>query len=182
VHQQNRRTKEGALRRDVASAARRALRAASPRRPRPHALPEAEHRLRPCTARSPASRCSPSPEMPRPASPVRRTRSVRAADPRSIRGAGRTRAGRGAVAWRDALIVTPPSQRAALYKGRRISPLPHTTPRRATPLPPSPEHRLLRSSPFQTAPLAPSLGSTRRPQFICCPPRAVVSPELAPPR
>jgi hypothetical protein len=103
--------------------------AAGPRRPRPHAPPKAERRPRTCTTRGPASRCSPSPETPQPASPVCRTRAVRAADPRSIRGDGRTRAGRGAVARRDTLVLTPPSYRAALYKGRRVSPLPHTTPR-----------------------------------------------------
>jgi hypothetical protein len=53
------------------------------------------------------------PRRPRAVSPRRRTRAVRAADPRSVHGAGRTCAGRGAVARQMLSRHHPPSPELA---------------------------------------------------------------------
>jgi hypothetical protein len=79
---------------------------------------------RPCATRSPTSQRVSLREAPRTAPLRHRTRAVRAADPRSVRGASRTCADRGAVAQRN-----PPSSprrhpESAHIKGRRILPQP----------------------------------------------------------
>jgi hypothetical protein len=67
------------------------------------------------------------PEAPPPNAtpcPRRRTRAVRAADPRSVHGVGRTRAGRGAVARRNHPSSPHHHPESARIKGRRILPQP----------------------------------------------------------
>jgi hypothetical protein len=88
----------------------------------PHAPPDALLRLRPHAALGPTP---PQADTARGASTAplwRRTRAVRAGDRRSVRGAGRTCAGQGAVVRRNRRrhrVVTPGLRS---IKGRRVSP------------------------------------------------------------
>jgi hypothetical protein len=86
----------------------------------------------------------------------------------------------------DAPPSSPAVTRARVYIRAPCVLLPHAIPsrqpRRAAPLPPPPESRLLRPSPFQLAPLASPLGPSAPPRVAHCPPRAVYSLETAPPR
>jgi hypothetical protein len=99
-------------RRDVARpcGARRRLRAGRPSASVPHAPPDALLCQRPRATLGPASQCLSSDRGATTAPPWRRTRAVRTADRRSIRGATRTRAGQGAVVRRNQRrhrVVTP---------------------------------------------------------------------------
>jgi hypothetical protein len=121
---------------------------AGPRRPRPTRRPRFLC-PRPCANRGPASRRLPSPEAPRTAPPLHRTRAVRTVDRRSVHGTGRTRVGRGAVArWnhRHHPAVTPSLCAIKGHRSFPVQPHPHRhSPLLAAPLPP-PERCLLRPS------------------------------------
>jgi hypothetical protein len=110
------------------------------------------------------------------------SRAVCTADPRSVHGAGRTRAGRAAVARQMPSIVTPLScpDRAGLFNPVLL-PL-HTPPSHPA------RHCRRRSTPssgrflFNPSSLAHSLRPIESPRVAYCPPRAAALLELAPPR
>jgi hypothetical protein len=114
--------------------------------------PEVAHRPRP--------RAFPRP-TPRPrhlglSPPLHHTCVVHAADRRSVRGAARTRVGRGAPWYDDILAVTATSWSSALFKHRRS--LPCATPSRWPPLSPSRQARMLASILGRLTILTYSLG------------------------
>jgi hypothetical protein len=110
------------------------------RRPRPRAFP----------------RPTPCPRHLGLSPPLRRTCAVHVTDRRSVRGAARTRADRGAPWYGDIFAVTATSRSSALFKHRRS--LPRATPSRRLPLPPSRQARLLASIPGRLTILIYSLG------------------------
>jgi hypothetical protein len=87
---------------------------------------------------------------------LRRTCAVHAADRRSVRGAARTRAGRGVPWYGSIFAVTATSRSSALFKHR--SSLPRATPSHRPPLSPSRQARLPASIPSRLTILTYSLG------------------------
>jgi hypothetical protein len=175
-------------RRDVSrpSAAHRRPAPADPRRPCPARLPDDSSARGRAPLEAHASRRSPLPKTPRAMSPCRRTRVVRTADPRSVRGTGRTCAGRGVVARQMLSRRHSPSPEPARIKGRHV--LSSPTPFRAA-APASPRHcRRRRCAPCsaharrRTSLPRPSLDIPRVSRATHCasPPRA--SPESVRPR
>jgi hypothetical protein len=153
-------------------AARRRTAPGDPRRPCP--------RVFPTTPQPEAVRC---PRTPRTSPPyARRVRSGLPVRPRRRPYVRRSRRRSTADAPRSSSAIT----RARVYIRAPCALLPHAIPsrqpRRTAPLPPPPERRLLRPSPFQPAPLASPLGPSAPPRVAHSPPRAVYSPETAPPR
>jgi hypothetical protein len=144
-------------------------------RPRPHASQGAP---------SPHARASRRLGV-RPAAPPRprRTGQVRATDRQSDGSAPAVRAPAEGQYHGEHLAPSPFFTSASVtIKTGPLSPSPRATALPILPLPPPPV-TAFPGRPFSSpSPLASSLSSTRRPRFICCPPRVVVSPELAPPR